>query len=131
MSDENVEIVRAAIDAYNRGDRDAALKDATPDFEMDLSRALGPQHGVYGLEQLQGFWREFDEGWESIQIDPQEFIEIGEHVVVPWTMRTVGRDGIEVEARVTWTFTIRDGAVQRITMYQEREEALEAAELPE
>jgi ketosteroid isomerase-like protein len=83
------------------------------------------------LEQLQGFWREFDEGWESIQIDPQEFIEIGEHVVVPWTMRTVGRDGIEVEARVTWTFTIRDGAVQRITMYQEREEALEAAELPE
>ena len=131
MSEENVEVVRAAVDAYNRGDRDAALKDAAPDFEMDLSRALGPQHGIYGLEQIQGFWREFDESWGSIQIDPHEFIEIGEHVVVPWTMRTVGRDGIEVEARVTWTFTIRDGAVQRITMYQEREEALEAAGLSE
>jgi ketosteroid isomerase-like protein len=131
MSEKNVELVRAAVDAYNRGDRDAALKDAAPDFEMDLSRALGPQHGIYGLEQIPGFWREFDESWKSIQIDPREFIEIGEHVVVPWTMRTVGRDGIEVEARVTWTFTIGEGALQRITMYQEREEALEAAGLSE
>ncbi len=131
MSEENIEMVRAAIAAYNRGDRDAALKDAAPDSELDLSRALGPQHGIYGLKQIQRFWKEFDESWQSIQIEPHKFIEVGDHVVVPWTMRTVGRDGIEVEARVTWMFTIRGGAIKRISMYQEREEALEAAGLRE
>jgi ketosteroid isomerase-like protein len=77
MSHENVELVRAAIDAYNRGDRDAALKDAAPALEMDLSRALGPWRGIYGLEQIRGLWEELDEGWESIQIDPHEFIQGG------------------------------------------------------
>ena len=130
MSQGNVDIASAAIDAYNRGDLEAALKDATADFEMDLSRALGPQHGVYRLDQMQRFWSEFSEGWQSLVIEPDEFIELGEHVVVPWTLHATGRDGIEVEARVTWTFTIRDGAIERVCMYQERAEALEAAGLP-
>jgi hypothetical protein len=35
MSEQNPEIVRAAIGAYNRGDWDAAFKDAAPGFEWD------------------------------------------------------------------------------------------------
>ena len=42
MSQENVEIVKAAIDAVNREDWDAAFQDAAPGFELDMSRALGP-----------------------------------------------------------------------------------------
>jgi ketosteroid isomerase-like protein len=77
MSQENVEIVRAGIDAYNRGDLEAALKDAAPDFEFDLTRALGRQHGVYRRDQMPRFWSEFSESWESQRIDPYEFIEVG------------------------------------------------------
>jgi ketosteroid isomerase-like protein len=131
MSEENVEIVRAAIDAYNRGDWEGALKDAARDFECDLSRAVGPQHHVYSRNQMLQFWSDFAEGWESVWIEPHEFIEAGEHVVVPWTLHAAGRDGIEVQARVTWSWTIRDGAVERVCMYQEREEALQAAGLRE
>ena len=46
MSDENVEIVRAAIDAYNRGDGEGAFRDASPGLEYDLSRATGPWRGT-------------------------------------------------------------------------------------
>ena len=42
MSQENVEIVRAVIDAFNRGDFEAAFKDVAPSAEVDLSRAVGP-----------------------------------------------------------------------------------------
>ena len=52
-------------------------------------------------------------------------------MVVPGTGHMVGRDGIEVEARVTFVWTIRDGAIERITMYQERQDALEALGLSE
>jgi ketosteroid isomerase-like protein len=131
MSRENVEIARASIEAYNRMDWDGALKDASPDFECDLSRAVGPQHDVYRLDQMRRFWSEFAESWESVRIEPHEFIEAGEHVVVPLTMHTRGRDGIEVQARITWTWTILDGDLLRLCMYQDRQEALEAVGLSE
>ena len=131
MSEENVEIVRAAIDAYNRGDHEAALKDAAPELEYDLSRATGPLPGVYARDQVVPFLSEFAENWQSVRIEPHEFIEVGEQVIVPWTAHMMGRDGIEVQARVAWTWTIREGRVERLCMYQEREEALEAAGLSE
>lgn len=76
-------------------------------------------------------WEEFAASWEAFRVEPHEFIEVGDHVVVPGTGLTVGRDGIEVEARVTFTWTIRDGAIERVTMYQERQDALEAAGISE
>ena len=98
---------------------------------MDLSRAAGPFHGVYTLDQIRGVWGDLVETWESFRIEPHEYIEAGPHVVVPWTFHAMGRDGIEVRARPTWALTIRDGAIERICMYQEREDALEAAGLTE
>ena len=41
-------------------------------------------------------------------------------------MHLVGRDGIGVQARNTWTVTIRDGMVVRTCLYQDKQEALEA-----
>ncbi len=43
MSQENVEIISAAIDAYNRGDWEATLSATAPEFELDMSRSIGPQ----------------------------------------------------------------------------------------
>jgi hypothetical protein len=61
-----------------------------------------------------------------------EFIEVGDLVVVPWTMHPSGRDRIEVAARrVAFVWTIRDRAVEQIAMYQERQDALEAVGLSE
>ena len=132
MSQENVEIVRAAVDSFNAvGNWESALKDAAPNFEFDMSRSIADQRGMYGREQAPQVLNELTEGWESVQVEPHEFIDVGEHVVVPLTAHMVGRDGIEVEARTTWTWTIRDGAVERVCLYQEREEALEAAGLSE
>jgi ketosteroid isomerase-like protein len=131
MSQENVEIVKANIDAVNREDWDAAFQDAAPGFELDMSRGLGLMNGIYGLDQARRAWEEFAGHWESFRVEPHEFIEVGDHVVVPGTGHTVGRDGIEVEARVTFTWTIRDGAIERVCMFQERGEALEALGLSE
>jgi ketosteroid isomerase-like protein len=126
MSQQNVEVVRAIVDAWNRGDWNAALKDAAPSFEFDFSRSVSPGHGVYGLDQMEEFFRQLTEPWESIRLEPVEFIEAGEHVVMPNTLQAQGRDGIEVEARTAWVWTIRDGKVFHLCLYQGRREALEA-----
>jgi ketosteroid isomerase-like protein len=132
LSQENVEIARAAIDALNTGDVDAAFKDMAPDFEFDFSRSIKTQPGVYGLDDAQRFWEEFAGAWESSRFETEEFIEADELVVTPLALYVRGRDGIEVEARRTaWVWTFRDGSVARITFYQEGEQALEAAGLGE
>jgi ketosteroid isomerase-like protein len=131
MSEENVEIVRAAIDALNAGDWESVLGYTVPDFEFDMSRSIALQRGVYTLEQTPQILSELREGWESLHSEPHEFIEVGRHVIVPLTAHMVGRDGIEVTARTTWMWTFHDGAVERVCLYQERDQALEAAGLSE
>jgi hypothetical protein len=42
-----------------------------------------------------------------------------------------GRDGIEVRARSAWLITIYDGEQTSLTLYQTKQEALEAAGLAE
>ena len=131
MSQANVEIVKAWYDAYNREDWDALAKDAAPGFELDLSRAVGPWRGVFGLDQALRMAGEFRETWESARLEPHEFIEAGDLVVVPGTQHVKGRGGIEVVARGAFVWTIRNGAIERMVMYQSRQEALEAVGLSE
>ena len=131
MSQRNVEIVEAAIDGLNRRDLKTALKDAAPGFEFDFSRAVGPTQGLYGLDRMQDFWDEFVELWDSVRIEPDEFIEAGRHVVTPLTNHFSGRDGIRLQARPAFVWTVRDGSLARVSMYQDRRDALEAVGLSE
>jgi ketosteroid isomerase-like protein len=55
MSQANVEIVRATIDATNRRDFDGLSRCLTADAEYDFSRATGPEQGIYDRAQLRGF----------------------------------------------------------------------------
>jgi ketosteroid isomerase-like protein len=132
MSQENVEIVRAALDAANRDDWEAVFQNMAPGFELDFSRAVGPvMHGILSLDQVRRGLAEFAGHWETVWVEPHEFIPAGDLVVVPYSLHLRGRDGVEVVSRPTTVWTIRNGAVERVTMYQERQDALEAVGLSE
>ncbi len=133
MSEENVEIIRALIDAGNRGDWDACFKDAAPGFVWDNSRAIGTDNRAVlrSAAQARDFFRGLVEIWESLRVEIDETILIGDHVVVPHTTHIRGRDGIEAQARTTWLFTFRNGKIERVCLYQGKDEALEAAGLSE
>jgi ketosteroid isomerase-like protein len=111
MSEENVEIVRAAIDAWDRGDWDAALKDAAPDLEIDNTRNLGEWRGVHtGRDQMMRAWERFAEPWQSVHFEAEQLIDAGDQVVSGMTATLRGRDGIEVKSRESWLWTFRDAA---------------------
>jgi ketosteroid isomerase-like protein len=132
MSEKNVEIVRAAFDAaFNRGAVPPALREGAPNYEVDLSRLVGPSRGVYRADEARRHFDEFSEPWESQRYEPEEFIEAGEHVVTPFTSYHRGREGIEVRARAAFVWTIFDGKIARLCFYQERHEALKAVGLAE
>jgi ketosteroid isomerase-like protein len=131
MSQENVAVARAFVEAYNREDFETALEHGAPDLVLDFSRALGPYRGVYPREQIRGFLEELNATFESVRFEPEEFIEAGDHVVMPMTIHFQGRDGITVKANTTNLWVFRDGAIERIVLYQELREALDAVGLSE
>lgn len=127
MSLRNVEVIRAGFEALNRRDLDAAFARVAPDCEFDLSRAVGLNQGIYDVEQWRGITREWLGAWESSHWEVHEYIDLGEHVITPVTNRLRGRDGIEVEACVTWLWTLGEGVVKRLAYYPETGPALQAA----
>jgi uncharacterized protein len=132
MTEQNVELVRRAIDAYNRRDFETMERLNHSDIELDWSASRGLQAGVYhGWEEVRRFYDNFLDTFEKVEMDPERFIESGDSVVVPNSAQIRGRDGIETVARSALVFELRDGRVARICLYQETGEALEAAGLEE
>ena len=106
------EIVREAVEALNAGEWERALAHLSADFEYDLTRTISPLRGVYSREQMRGVVEEFLGPWESATYEPDEVIEAGERIVMPFTTRFRGRDGIEVASRATWVWSF-DGESRR------------------
>jgi ketosteroid isomerase-like protein len=125
----NVATARSAIDAFNRGDVEAMLALGDDDFEYDWSRSMGPNSGVYrGIEGFMDFVRDQWTTFDDVKLEAHEFIPRGQHVIVPSTVHARGREGIPVSANSTHLYTFENGRLVRITLFQEREEALAAAE---
>jgi ketosteroid isomerase-like protein len=132
MSQENIDVVRLTLDAYSRRDIEALRTLNHPDLELDWSASRGSLAGVYrGLDEAFGFYAEYYETFEETLVKPERFIDVGDFVVVPNVVYQRGRDEIEVSARSTLVFTVRDRQVTRACLYQEQHEALEAVGLTE
>lgn len=134
MSEENVEHVRRTIALWNRRDVDGALEIAADDFAMDWSNSIGPAKGVHrGKEEVRRFWMSFLEAFEAMHWEPKEIIELDASRLLAVThFQARGRgSGIEVDASGAQLWTVRDGRVQSVKLFQSKEEALEAAGLTE
>jgi ketosteroid isomerase-like protein len=130
MSEENIEIVRKAIEAWNRRDVAAARALWRSDAEVDWSHSQGPLKGVYrGRGETESFQDEFWSTFEKGELKAHGFTQAGSDVVVPNTAHLRGREGIEVIARATLVFTVEHGQITRLRMFQERAEAFEAVGL--
>ncbi len=119
--------VRGIFDLFNRGDLDEVLELLAVDAEMDWSRAIGPYRGVYRADRARTLVTDYTDSFESVRLETHELIDAGEQVVVFLTFHVRGRDGVEAAADSIQVWTLRDGQVARVCMYQEREEALGAA----
>jgi len=132
MSQGNVEIVRRGLEAFNRGDFDAALQDFAPGAIVDWSQSRGPDAGVYvGREQIRQLWTEVTQACEQSTMIAGDLVTHGEHVLVPVTGRLTARGGMEVEVKTVMVASFRDGQMVRWAMYQDRADALRALGLGE
>jgi ketosteroid isomerase-like protein len=130
VSEKSIEIVRQAIEAWNRQDYDAVLKLVSPQAELDASgRVLNPDTYV-GAEGFVRFRDEIAEAWERFQLEIEQLFDAEAQVVV--FVRSIGTgrgSGVEVDFRSAWLVEVSGGKITRGRLYRDRSEALEAAGL--
>jgi ketosteroid isomerase-like protein len=120
----NVEVVRGMLEDYVRGDYAAALPAFARDVEVVTS--LERFHGPAGVAEEANRWEEM---WSDYRFEVQDLVEAGDNRVV-LLYRQVGKakeSGVEVEERAGWVYTLRDGKIARVEMFQDRKTALRAA----
>jgi ketosteroid isomerase-like protein len=131
MSQENVEVVRAIYEAFNRRDWDAAFRDA--DLEFALTTQRGPDAGTRrGREEVVAFAEEYSGAFDALIWEPEEFFEREDQVVAFVSIRSRPRGGgVDLVVRNGHVWTIHDGVVLSMESFPQPETALEAAGLSE
>jgi uncharacterized protein len=134
MSQANVDVVRRAYEAWNRGDAYAASEFLSPDIEWEMPPNLPDPETWRGREAVIRGLEGLSESWEELVADLHQLIDAGDRVVA--LVRFHGRsvttgmalDGVSVDGQV-WTF--RAGRVVSVQMYSGSEAALRAVGLAE
>ena len=132
MSQENVEIVRDAAVAFNRGDLDAWFEYWADDIDYRAAEgALDDRGPMQGKDAVRAYAHDWLDMFDDFKSEALELIDAGEDQVIA-VLRISGRaklSGVETDLTYAALYTIRDGKVARGREYWTKEQALEAAGL--
>ena len=131
MSQENVEVLKAAFEAYSRGNLDAWAATADPDIEWHVlpeATDPGPHRGREVILERGKLWRLMF----GIRVEVFEYIDAGDYVIAPVRLRgqVPGSDD-ELALDEVYVSKFRNGKIVELREYRTKAEALEAAGLSE
>lgn len=135
MSQENVEVVRLAVDAFNQRDMARLLDLSDQDFEfVSVLTAVDAQSATYrGLDGWTRYFRDIDQVWKNWQIaDLRVFDGADDQVAATFRVTGEGRQSeAAVERAVGIAYRLRDGKILRMRSFLDPAQALEALGLEE
>ena len=129
MSQENVEIVRAAYAAWNAPDMDSFKDLYDPDAIVVRGLEGWPEPApIVGRGAVMRLFEGLREAWDEDTLESTSLIDAGDRVVARQTWHAVGR-GPDLNMDMTVVFTLRGGKIFLTEYFWDHAEALEALEL--
>jgi ketosteroid isomerase-like protein len=129
MSQENVEVIRAGLAAWNAGDMDAFRELLDPDVVV---RPVGdwPERGPYvGRQAVMRFFAQARDPWVADTVEAtSDFVHTADRVVVRLAWHLVGH-GPPMDWEGTMVWSVREGKVCSAEFFWDHDDALEAAGL--
>jgi ketosteroid isomerase-like protein len=130
MSEENVEIVRQAVHAFNARDMDRLLRLIDPEMEF---RSVFERKTYRGLAGMVQWTEDLDATIDELRSEDDRFLDAGEDRVV-YLYRIVGSgtgSGVPVSREFAILWNLRDGKLFKGEVYLDQKLALEVAGLSE
>jgi ketosteroid isomerase-like protein len=133
MSQENVEIARKAIDAFNRGGVDAWLRFLSPDVVWESLPLVGFRDVYRGRAEARKWLEQLTEVFEEVHLEIEQITPLNDdRVLTESTQIARGTgSGLPVEQRAWEIVWLADGLITRRQPFSTRDQALEAAGLRE
>jgi ketosteroid isomerase-like protein len=133
MSRENVEVVRRAFEAFRANDFEAWFATLSPNIKVFPNpREPGAKPHYEGREGALEYIRDWYAGWDEYVVEPTQFIEAGDYVVVAARETgTAKQSGIRVEEEFSHVFGLQNGQIVEWRQFGPLKEALEAVGLRE
>jgi ketosteroid isomerase-like protein len=130
MSQENVEVVKRAVEAVNRRDIDGYLACCTRDVQL-ITPVAEIAGGYEGPDGIRRFFADVGDTGPDFQLMIERVEAIGpDRVLALMLVTATGRaSGIPQEARTGNVYDLAGGKIERIRIFVDREEALGAAGL--
>jgi ketosteroid isomerase-like protein len=124
---DNLDVLRAMHEAFNRRDFDSVIDFLHPEVELHPGiEGLDTRVSYRGREEWRQYIELISEAWDTQTIEVQEIIEAGDRILVDERWHVTGRQGIELDFHVTDVYAFRDGLVVRIDGFADKTEAREA-----
>jgi ketosteroid isomerase-like protein len=131
MSEQDVEVVGAAIEAFNRESRDldtarprVAARFFVDEPEIVPLRAVLEGTTFKGPTALDDFFDATKEAWSDLRIDVERIEEEGAGVLVVATLVGTGRESrAVVEAPQAWAFFLQEGRIARAVTHPNEQDA--------
>ena len=131
MSRENVDAMRAGIEAMNRRDIEVVFQGMDPEIRFE-HRLAALQGSFVGIDAVRGWFADLVEHFDTWHIHRTDIRDLGDRVLALGTIQTTGKEsGVETELPLAIVAEFSDGLVIDYTDYGDRAEALEAAGLSE
>jgi ketosteroid isomerase-like protein len=133
MSEENVEVVRAALEAFAAADVERFLQFMDPEIDFEPHLALVEGNYGRGYDGVRRFMADaFPRDEVSVRIDHRDFRDLGDRVLASGTFYIQGGEsGVDYEAPFAILARVREGRIVHLKDYVNRTDALEAAGLSE
>jgi ketosteroid isomerase-like protein len=132
MSEENVEVVRAAFAHGSRGDFDGLLALFHPGVEWVEGPGAPGAITRRGHSEVKRYFERMPRYWEKLRVELERFVDYGDEVLALARVTTrARRGGPEIGRPFDAIFTVRDGKIVRGRSFSTRHEALDAAGLRE
>lgn len=125
VSEQNVELHRRILEAFNRRDVEAMIACLDPSLEYHpVLSGIGA--AVYhGHDGLRSWFRQLDEAWAELRCDPEAYFDLGEQTLLFYVLHGRGRhSGAEVALPGAQVCSWRDGLGVYAKQYAQREDAL-------
>ena len=128
MSASDVEIVRGGFEAFNERGVEGILPIVDPGFEVTTPPELASEPDTYrGHDGIRRYFDSFYEAMDEIRWDARSFREVGDRVVVEFTLRARGKStGLEFGQEAVMVWELRDGKAIGLALYPTLDQALEA-----
>jgi ketosteroid isomerase-like protein len=132
MSQENVDLVKRFVDAFNERELETFAAMTTPDFEWTTSMMAIEGEVFWGREGIDTYFKRMREVWDDFQGIAHDYRDLGDRVL--WLGRLEGRgrgSGVPVSTSLDIVFDIRGGKISRMHSYLDHDEALQEFGLTE